>query len=141
MEEKQALLFYTAGLFDSGGKISFRKDQRSKTSVYLHITLKAKSQDALKPIKETFGGSLRKNRKKVYLTLTHKKARDFLKTIKDYTVSSREEIENALKLFEVKFSNQFEKERRKKVLKDVVKEFKNTKVKHGRSSVRKFVEG
>lgn len=140
MEGREKILYYIAGLFDCGGKISFRKDPRSKTSVYLHITIKSKTQEALEPVKELFGGSLRKNKEKVYLILSHKKAREFLKTIKDYTLSSKEEIENVLKLFEIKFSNQYEKERKKKILKEVVKDFKNTKVKHGKSSVRKFVE-
>lgn len=133
-------LFYIAGLFDCGGKVSLRKDGRTENSIFIHVTIKAKSMEPLLMIKEYFGGTIRKNKNNAYLILTHRKAREFLKKIRDYTMCSQEDIDEILKLYEVRFSNQFEISRKKKLVKQLIKKFKNTKIYHGRNSVRKFIE-
>ncbi|MGC8868641.1 MAG: hypothetical protein ACP5P7_03155 [Sulfurihydrogenibium sp.] len=134
-------LFYIAGLFDCGGKASLRKDGRTQTSIFVHVTIKAKTVEPLNMIKEIFGGSIRRNKNNAYLLITHRKARTFLKTIREFTVCSQPEIDEILKIYELRFDNQHEAWRKKKAIKDIVKKLKKSKIYHGRNSVRKFIEG
>ncbi|WP_297888117.1 LAGLIDADG family homing endonuclease [Sulfurihydrogenibium sp.] len=134
-------LSYIAGLFDCGGKVSLRKDGRTETSIFVHVTIKAKSSQTLQMIKEIFGGTIRKNKNNAYLIITHRKARNFLKTIREYTYCSQEEIDEILKIYELRFSHQLEASRKKKAIREILKKFKKTKIYHGRNSVRKFIEG
>jgi hypothetical protein len=143
MEIEGYKLFYIAGLFDCGGKVSLRKDGRTENSIFVHVTIKAKSVETLQMIKEDFGGTIRKNKNNAYLIITHRKAREFLKKIREYIFCSqtKKEIDEILKIYDLRFSHQLEPTRKKKAIKNLLKRFKKTKIYHGRNSVRKFVEG
>ncbi|GAB6072014.1 hypothetical protein JCM14244_03910 [Venenivibrio stagnispumantis] len=109
---------YIAGLFESTGNLSIKKDKRTKSSYYIHLVLKSKTENNLKSIKEQFGGKLIKINNRYNLILSHRKAYNLLNFIKDFLIDRKEEVEIALKLYQNRFNRKYEPERKKLILKE-----------------------
>ena len=113
---KEIFLSYLAGMFDSCGKISLKKDSRTRKSIYPVLILRSKKEDFLIQIKELYGGTLKKNKNSCSLILTHKKARNLLKDIKDFSIVRKKEIDIIEQIFSKQFSGKLEEKRRKKLI-------------------------
>jgi len=115
---KEIFLSYLAGMFDNCGKLSLKKDGRTKKSIYPEVILRSKKEDFLIRVKEAYGGTLRKNKNSYVLILTHKKAKNLLNDLKDFSILKRREIEIIQQIFSKQFSGKLEEKRRKKLIEE-----------------------
>ncbi|WP_457622979.1 hypothetical protein [Persephonella sp.] len=132
---------YIAGLIDSGGNITFRKDVRTKNSVYPVVTLKSYKKENLYLIKNKFGGSLTKNSSKWELILTHRKAENILKSVYKFLIVKKDEADLVFKLYSDRYTKKYEPERKKGILEEFikVKKIKEVPTKTGKGSIKKWL--
>ncbi len=140
-KENQNIYYYTAGILDSCGNITIRKDGKSKNSVFAYVEIKSDKKDNLKIIQEIFGGNLRKVGNKYYLVWTHKKALNFIKEIIDFLIVKKEEANLIIQLYGDKFTRKYETERKKEIVKKLIniKGIKPHKWEKGNCSIQKWL--
>ena len=139
---REVFLSYLAGMFDSCGKLSLKKDGRTKKSIYPEIILRSKKEDFLIQVKEVYGGTLRKNKNSHILILTHKKAKNLLNDLKDFSISKIKEIELVQQIFSKQFSGKLEEKRRKKLIEEFlsITQPSDRKSKNKKWSVKSLLE-
>ncbi len=139
--ENKNIYYYTAGVLDSCGNITIRKDGKSKNSVFAYVEIKSEKEKNLKIIQDVFGGKIRKIGKKYYLVWTHKKALNFIKEIIGYLLIKREEAELIIQLYGDRFTRKYETERKKEIVKKLIeiKGIKPQKWEKGNCSIQKWL--
>jgi len=110
---------YIAGVFESCGQITFRKDTRTKNSVYPLLKISSKNIEILKKIKEIYGGSLKISKKSGNILLTHRKVFEFISDIYDYLLFKKELADIIIEFYEIRFTRKYEAKRKK----DIVRRF------------------
>ena len=140
-KENQHIYYYTAGILDSCGNITIRKDGKSKNSVFAYVEIKSEKETNLKIIQEIFGGKLRKVGNKYYLVWSHRKALNFIKEIIDYLIIKKDEAQLIIQLYGDKFTRQYETQRKKDIVKKLIeiKGLKAHKWEKGNCSIQKWL--
>ncbi|WP_457621713.1 hypothetical protein [Persephonella sp.] len=140
--EKESLLPYIAGMIESSGSITFRKDKRTKNSVYPVLVIRSYSIENLKNIKEIFGGSIIKKGSRWEIVLSHRKAYNLLKNIYSFLIIKKEEADLVFELYSDRFTKKYEPERKRKIVKKMLKlkSFRPKGIKNGESSVLRWLE-
>ncbi len=137
----ESIYYYTAGILDSCGNITIRKDGKSKNSVFAYVEIKSEKDTNLKIIQDVFGGNLRKVGRKYYLVWTHRKALNILKQLFDYLIIKKEEAQLIIQFYGDKFTRKYETERKKDIVKKLIeiKGIKQHKWEKGNCSIQKWL--
>jgi hypothetical protein len=140
--EQKYIYYYTAGILDSCGNITIRKDNKSKNSIFAYVEIKSEKETNLKLIQKIFGGNIRKIGNKYYLIWTHRKALNFIKEVIDYLIIKKEEAELIIQLYSNRFTRKYETQRKKEIVKKLfeIKNFKPHKWESGKSSIQKWLK-
>ncbi len=139
--KNEYVYYYTAGILDSCGNITIRKDGKSKNSVFAYVEIKSEKKENLEFIQDKFGGKIRKIGNKHYLFWTHRKALNFILEIKDLLIVKKEEANLIIQLYSDKFTRQYETQRKKEIVKNLleIKNIKKHKWKKGNCSIQKWL--
>ncbi len=139
--KNEYVYYYTAGILDSCGNITIRKDGKSKNSVFAYVEIKSEKKENLEFIQDKFGGKIRKIGNKYYLFWTHRKALNFILEIKDLLIVKKEEANFIIQLYSDKFTRQYETQRKKEIVKNLleIKNIKKHKWKKGNCSIQKWL--
>ncbi len=117
---KEEIKFYTAGILDTCGKITLRKDGKSKNSIYPYIEIRSEKDTNLKMIQSHLGGTLRQQGNRFVLSWTHKKALELVEEIFDYILIRKEEAEIVKQLYADRFTRHYETQRKKEIAKKFI---------------------
>ncbi len=133
---------YIAGIFESCGYITFKKDIRTKNSVYPVVIIKTSNVQILEELKKLYGGSVRKSKNAGKIILSHRKALNFLKDIYDFLNFKKETADLIIEFYEVRFTRHYEAQRKKDIVRKFIEiEGWNKKdYKTGNSSIKKWLE-
>lgn len=133
---------YTAGIFESCGYITFRKDSRTKNSVYPVVIIKTPNVLILEELKKLYGGSVKKSKNTGKIILSHRKALNFLKDIYSYLHFKKDAVSLIIEFYEVRFTKYYEAQRKKNIVKKFIEieKWNNKDYKNGVSSVKKWLE-
>jgi hypothetical protein len=133
---------YIAGVFESSGSITFKKDSRTKNSVYPVIVIKSQNLELLKTLKKIYGGSIKKSKTTGKIMFSHKKVLNFIKDIYGYLNFKKEVADLIVEFYEVRFTKDYEVKRKK----EIVEKFINIEGWHegsyktGKSSIKKWMQ-
>jgi len=116
----EEIKIYTAGVLDTCGKITLRKDGKSKNSIFPYIEIRSDKDINLKLIQSYLGGTIRKNGNKYILYWTHKKALYLVEQIFDYLLVRKEEAEIVKQLYSDRFTRHYETQRKKEIAKKFI---------------------
>lgn len=135
-------LAYIASLIDNSSYIFFRKDPRSKNSVYPFIKISVCCDEIAKMIVSSYGGSKRKLKKKINITISHRKLLKLIKDIYPYLIVKKELADIIISFYEVRFTRNYEAKRKKELVKKAleIQPIGEKLLKTGNSSIKKWLE-
>ena len=135
-------LAYIASLIDNSSYIFFRKDPRSKNSVYPFIKISVCCDEIAKMIVSSYGGSKRKLKKKINITISHRKLLKLIKDIYPYLIAKKELADIIISFYEVRFTRNYEAKRKKELVKKAleIQPIGEKLLKTGNSSIKKWLE-
>ncbi|RMA92551.1 hypothetical protein [Hydrogenothermus marinus] len=133
---------YIAGIFESSGHITFRKDIRTKNSIFPVIIINSQNITLLENLKNIYGGSLKKGKYSSKLIISHRKALSFINDIYDFLLFKKEIADIIIDFYNVRFTRKYEAKRKKDLVRKFIQlegfEEKNTK--KGNGSIIKWLE-
>ena len=140
MEETK--LAYIASLIDNSSYIFFRKDPRSKNSVYPFIKISVCCEEIADLIVSNYGGSVKKLKKKVNITVSHRKLLKLIQEVYPYLIAKKELADIIISFYEMRFSRYYEVKRKKELVKKAIEIQPIAKklLKTGSSSILKWLE-
>ncbi|WP_457641002.1 hypothetical protein [Persephonella sp.] len=139
---ERELFAYTAGMLESSGVISFRKDPRTQNSIYPVVIIKSPEKENLLKIKEVFGGSIIKKKNRWEIVFSHRKAEKILRDIYDFLLIKKKEADIIFQLYNDRYTKEYEPERKREIIKKMtkIKSFYQRYKKNGKSSVLEWLE-
>jgi hypothetical protein len=140
MEKTTAV--YIASLIDNSSYIFFRKDPRSKNSVYPFIRISVCCEEIADMLISNYGGSKTKLKRKINITISHKKLLKLIKEVYPYLIAKKELADIIISFYEVRFTRQYEAQRKKELVKRAleIQPISEKLLKTGNSSIKKWLE-
>ena len=140
MEETK--LAYIASLIDNSSYIFFRKDPRSKNSVYPFIKISVCCDEIAQMLISLYGGSKRNLKKKINITISHRKLLKLIKDTYPYLIAKKELADIIISFYEVRFTRNYEAKRKKDLVRKAleIQPITEKLLKTGSSSIKKWLE-
>ncbi|RUM50622.1 MAG: hypothetical protein DSY47_01235 [Hydrogenothermus sp.] len=139
---KEANLAYIASLIDNSSYVFFRKDPRSKNSIYPFIKISVCCEEVADMLVSSYGGSKRKLKKKVNITISHRKLLKLIKDTYPYLIAKKELADIIISFYEIRFTRNYEAKRKKELIRKAleIQPITEKVLKTGNSSIKKWLE-
>lgn len=109
-------LIYIGAILDNCGKLRLIKDKRTGT-IYPYLRLKIKDKHIKMLLREELGGTISGD----FFILSHRKAKEFLDIVKDYTLHLKQKIDLVNQLYSISLSKSYRKEYRENIYKQFMR--------------------